>query len=267
MPMFTVRFAGICCFIDGRERDTFVKRAILPADRHPSHHHHEPHIPYVEIETRDLMRGAKIAPSKEFVRGERDLARSFYRFDLVGERVSVHNAGQGNGRLVVVPTFSERVPSMTLVCPGCPPNPSEDCFSATPPPDLVAAYFDLRTGFLNAGPLDPEETRFDTGSNWPTRKLTRWAQLDLEYHGDHAEILLEKFDGSSSRTIPLNSEAGTITIGNQVETDIEETSMRGTDRRAHFEMYYGLASELPTSRPAPCNPAGILHGCAPLNWP
>jgi len=262
-----VRFIGICCFIDGREKDSFVKRAILPIDRHAGHHHHEPHVPYVEIETRDLSRGAKVVPSKEFLRGEREYARSYYRFDLDGERVSLRNAGQGNGRLVVIPTFAERVPSMTLVCPGCPPNPREECFTDAPPSDLVAAYFDLRTGFLNAGPLDPEETRFDHGSNWPTRKLARSVQLDLEYHGDHAEILIEKFDGSSSRTIPLASDAGTITIGNQVEADIEETSIQGTDRRRHFEMYYELGAQLPSTRPCPCNPAGILHGCAPLNWP
>ncbi len=209
---------------------------------------------------------ANVTPSATFTRG----TRTFHRFDLDGERISIRNASQGNGRLVVIPTFAERVPSMTLVCPDCPPFPRKECFAAAPPRDLVAAYFDIRSGFLNSGPVEEEATRFEEGSNWPPRRLARWAQLDLEYHGTEAEILIEAFDGSGSRVIPLKRETSSITIGNQREVDIEERPLASdAEGVGHFEMYYDLGDsrQLPKLRPRPTTDKGALRGCAPSNWP
>src|SRR5215212_7323083 len=129
MPMISMRFIGIICFADGREKDSFVKRVILPTDMHAEHRGDGPHIPYVEVEMDDLASETALTPSKTFIRG----GRTYHRFDLHGERVAIRNAGQGNGRLMVIPTFDERVPSMTLVCPDCPPNPKPECFEASPP--------------------------------------------------------------------------------------------------------------------------------------
>jgi hypothetical protein len=264
--MIRLQFKGMSCFVDGRETDPFAKRVILPRDRHFKEYKDDPHVPYIEIEADDLQRGAKVRPSKTYASGQGLFARSFHRFDLDGERVSIRNAGQGNGRLVVVPTFDERVPRMTLVCPDCPPNPRPECFSPNPPPELVAAYFDIRSGYLNCGPLELAETAFDEGSQWPPRRLARWAQLDLSIHGDRAEIMLEKFDSSAVRIIPLKRGAGVVTIGNGREQDIEETST-GSNRRDHFDMYYDLGSDLPAKRPRPTTAKTVIRGCAPLQWP
>ena len=266
MTMITLRFVGTCCFVDGREMDPFVKRAILPTDLRGADHKDGPHIPYVEIEADDLGKGSTVKASKTFTRGERSAARSFLRFHLDGEQISIRNAGQGNGRLVVIPTFDERVPRMTLVCPECPPNPRPECFVAAPPRDLVAAYFDIRSGYLSAGPIEEEETRFEQGSNWPARRLARWAELDVAFQGDHAEILIEKFDRSGSRTIPLKRGASVVTVGNQMEIDIEENGS-SYDRSGHFDMYYDLGVGLPDKRPRPAVAKTAIRNCAPANWP
>jgi hypothetical protein len=265
MAMITVMFKGMCCFADGRATDVFAKRVILPRDREFDLHGDEPHVPYVEIEADDLLSADVVEPSKSYKRGDGVLERTYYRFDLDGERVSIRNAAQGTG-LVVVPTFDERVPKMTMVCPDCPPNPRPECFLPAPPPELVAAYFDIRSGFLNAGPVEAAETVFDEGTQWAPRRLAQWAQLDLSVHGERAEILIEKFDGSGSRTIPLKPFAAAITIGNGREEDIEERAT-STNRREHFDMYYDLAAELPTKRPRPMVPKSALRACAPTQWP
>jgi hypothetical protein len=266
MPMLSVRFIGISCFVDGRESDTFVKRLILPTDTHGMHRGDGPHIPYVEVDIEDLAPGAEIKQSKTYTRG----SRTYNRYHLDAERVSIRNASQGNGRLVVIPTFEERVPSMTLVCPDCPPTPRPECFEKAPPSDVVTAYFDVRSGYLSSGPVEEEETRFEQGSNWPVRRLAQWAQLDLAYHGGRAEILLERFDGSGTRVIPLKRDASLITVGNQREEDIEQTALKATEARVgHFSMYYDLGDALllPKKRPQPTLGMGGVRGCAPSAWP
>lgn len=266
MSTLAIRFIGIICFVDGREGDSFVKRVLLPNDQHAEHRGGPAHIPYIEVDLEDLGRDSKIEPSKVYTRG----GRTFHRYDVDGERISIKNAGQGNGRLVVLPPFSERIPSMTLVCPDCPPNPKSECFAPAPPRDLAVAYFDIRTGFLTSGPVEEEETRFEEGSNWPTRRLARWAQLDMSFQGESAEILLEQFDGSGRRTIPLKRSAYMVTIGNQMEDDIEERTLKtNNEQEGHFSMYYDLgdAKLLPKKRPRPTVAKTALRGCAPMNWP
>jgi hypothetical protein len=266
MSMLTIHFNGMCCFLDGREADSFTKRVVLPRDMHFAEYKDDPHVPYLEIDADDLQRGATVRPSKTYARGDGATARSFHRFTLDGERVWIRNVAHGNGHLVVVPTFDERIPQMTLVCPDCPPNPRTECFLPNPPDDLIAAYFDIRSGYLNAGLLELGETAFDEGSQWPTRRLAKWACLDLAVHGDRAEIVIEKFDGTGARVIPLRRGAGVVTIGNGREQDIEETST-GSNRREHFEMYYDLGAELPAKRPRPTTPKSAIRGCAPAQWP
>lgn len=266
MPMLSVRFLGIICFVDGRETDSFVKRVVIPPDMHASHRGGGPHIAYLEVDIEDVVRGAEVKPSKTYTRD----TRTFHRFDLNGERVSIRNASQGNGRLTVVPTFEERVPAMTLVCPDCPPSPRPECFETAPPADVVTAYFDIRSGYLSSGPVEEEETRFEQGSNWPVRRLAQWAQLDLAYHGGRAEILIERFDGSGARVIPLQRDAAVITMGNLLEEDIEQPVRKEREERlGHFSMYYDLgdARLLPKKRPQPTLGKGALRGCAPTNWP
>lgn len=265
MAMLTLHFSGMCCFVDGRETDPFAKRVILPRDLHFAKYKDAPHVPYLEIDADDLPRGANVRPTKTYARSDGPSTRSFHRFNLDGERVWIRNAAQGNG-LVVVPTFEERVPRMTLVCPDCPPNPRADCFSATPPAGLIAAYFDIRSGYLNAGQLEPGETTFDEGSQWPPRRLARWGRLDLPIHGNRAEIVIEKIDGSATRLISLKQHASVVTIGNGREQDIDETSS-GSNRREHFDMYYDLGDGLPQRRPRPTTPKSAIRGCAPAQWP
>jgi len=262
MSVITIRFLGICCFIDGRERDPFVKRVILPRDSHCKSRGDEPHIPHLQIDAADVQQRNGIAVKDTFKSGSRDCQR----IDVCGERISIRNAAQGDGRLVVLPTFRERIPHMTLVCPDCPPYPRPECFVDVPPSDLVAAYFDLHSGFLSAGAIEEEETRFDHGSNWPTRRLAHWAEVDLMYHGNHAELVLDKFDGSGSRSILLKRDTPFITIANQPESDIVARDATA-DRRMHFDMYYELGAGLPDKRPRPANAKGVVLGCAPTNWP
>jgi len=262
MSVISIRFLGICCFIDGREKDPFTKRVILPRDRNCKSRCDDPHVPHLQVDASEVAQRTRVTPAATFKNGSRD----WQRIDLDGERISIRNAVRGDGRLVEVPTFGERIPHMTLVCPDCPPYPRDECFADTPPSDLVAACFDLHGGYLSAGAIEDEETRFDQGSNWPTRRLAHWAQVDLSFHGEQAEVLIEKFDGSGSRSILLKKDTPFVTIANQPESDIvprEATS----NRRAHFDMYYDLGSGLPEKRPRPANTMGVVLGCAPTNWP
>jgi len=263
----SLRFIGISCFVDGRETDPFVKRAVLLNDAHAQHRGDSPHIPYIEVEQQDLADDLEIRPSADpYVRG----TRTYVRFNLDGERISLLNATQGDGRLTIIPTYFERIPAMTVVCPDCPPTPRSDIFDEKPPRDLVAGYFDIRSGFLSSGPVEDEATRFEDGTNWPPRRLARWAQLDLTYAGNRAEILLESFDGRRSRIIPVKRDTALVTIGNLKEEDILETTLKtDPDQLGHFSMYYDLGetSALPKTRPIPTLTKSALRGCSPSNWP
>lgn len=265
MSMLTLHFKGTCCIVDGRSSDPFTKRVVMPRDTQYAALGEEPHVPYIEIEADELSDDASITPTKSYTRGEGVLAVAYHRFELDGERVSVAGAAPGNG-LVVVPTFDERVPKMTLVCPDCPPTPRAECFDAAPPAGLVAAYFDIHGGYLNSGLLELQPTTFDEGSNWPSRRLAHWVRLDMPLASDHPDLVLEKYDGSGTRTIPLKSSASIITIGSGREEDIEDRAT-GSNRREHFDLYYSLGENLPAFRPRPTIPMSAIRACAPTTWP
>jgi hypothetical protein len=264
MFMLTLHFKGTCCIVDGRESDPFVKRVVMPRDTQYAALGEEPHVPYVEIEAGDLG-DATIVPAKSYTRGEGALAVAYHRFELDAERVSIANVVPGNS-LIVVPTLDERIPKMTLVCPDCPPRPRGECLDAVPPPDLVAACFDIHTGYLNTGLLELQPTTFDEGSNWPSRRLAHWVRLDVPVQGDSASIVLEKYDGSGMRTIPLKPDASTVTIGSGRDEDIEDRAT-GSNRREHFDLYYSLGENLPAFRPRPTIPMSAIRACAPTTWP
>ena len=264
MSMITLRFKGMCCFVDGRAGDPFAKRVVLPRDQQYMTYHDEPHKAYVEFEADDVPGDIRLPVVKTATRGEGEFKRVYTRIELDGHRVSIRNAA--HGQLIVVPTFEERVAKMTLVCPECPPNPRQECFSPAPPPDLIAGYFDIHGGYLNAGPLELQETAFDEGSLWPSRRLAQWGQLDLEIHGDRPEIVIEKFDGAETRVISLSRGATLVTIGNGREEDIEERS-NGSHRREHFTMYYDLAVPQPKNKPRPTPPQSAIRSCSPTSWP
>src|SRR5947207_14717625 len=116
MSTLTIRFAGICCFLDPRnQKNKFVKRVLVPVDNHV----HDPdridgpHIPYIEFDILDRPQvdGDFLAHATYSRDGV-----AYRRYQLSGDRITITNAVAPNpSRLNVLSTYDERVPKMAVV--------------------------------------------------------------------------------------------------------------------------------------------------------
>src|SRR4051812_6302408 len=107
MSTLTIRFAGICCFLDPRagQDDHFAKRVLLPVDNHvhDADRGDGPHIPYIEF---DILARAKV--DGDFITqstSPRD-GVSYRRYQLSGDRITITNSAAPNPRrLNVLSTY------------------------------------------------------------------------------------------------------------------------------------------------------------------
>lgn len=275
MSILTIRFMGICQVLDARpnSKDRFLKRVLLPVDTLAADRNDGTHIPYLEVDVLDEVRWTGSFANQ--VLYPRDL-QTYRRFHLSGDRITIQNAvTPAGGTLNVLSTYVERIPSLTKVEPRLTTQPFEELYADDPPADKVAACFDIYSGDLQAGPPGIYKTRFSAPTNWPTRRLARWFELQVPIQdGEGPTIQIESFNGNGrgKRTIQLSPIADQITIGNQLLPDIERptfdaTMTSGEDFRAHFSLFYGLFPAVPANASRPEPTFSVVNGCVGNQYP
>ncbi|HEX6096578.1 MAG TPA: hypothetical protein VF432_09660 [Thermoanaerobaculia bacterium] len=270
MSILTVRFIGIYCVFakpglkDGGDGNGH-KRVVLPADRRFGERRDGPHIPYIELEVFDAVN-----PQGRFI-ADRQYPRdgvAYRRFHLSdGDRISIDNILPANGtKLNVLSTFTERVPSLTAVSDQVPKDADPAVIGPDPDGTRVAAYFDITHGDLHAGPPNQFPTRFSLPTNWPTRRLAQWTELQIPIPDGQGPLIKVANKKLGERWIRLSERAAFITIGNQLKEDIERNTFdpinpRLEDFRDHWLLYYDLFPGVPATASRPERSATVPDGC------
>jgi hypothetical protein len=271
MSTLTVRFMGICCFLDSWGKTShFSKRILLPVDMRAGERDDGRHIPYLEL---DILDEPQVTGDFTTVATYTREGRAYRRFHLSGDRIRILNAATPeNAQLNVLNTFRERVPSLTALTPELADHLPSEYFSVTPPRDRVAAYFDVHHGDLHAGPSTIFPIRFDPVPGSPAippRRLAGWVELQIPItEGEGPVIEVKSFgeSGLGTRTIRLSTLTDCVTIGNQLESDIamlpfDPAQFRNEDFREHFLLYYDLYPTIPANLSRPSRTASAINGC------
>ena len=191
-------------------------------------------------------------------------------WELSGSELSIHkgsptdpdlpalNIRRNLGTQIIPTTSAERedfgwVADMNQIAP------SGYAFNAdlldSPPPGLVAARLRLRSGKVftysvarigsNVTPVHFQ--RLDgTGDASPySQAIASWVGAEIEISGQDVEIVEEKFDGGSGRSMTLSPDANgnvEVAVLNLPPFIPPSTQFTGTpDPGKHFEMYYEVA--------------------------
>lgn len=170
--------------------------------------------------------------------------------------------GSVNGVPNIIPNSTDEredfswLASLHSVCPDCTLN--ADVLAAQPP-GLIAARLHLRSGKVftysiarigsNVTPVHFQ--RLDgTGSTSPySQAVATWAGAELEISGDDVEIVEDKFDGSTGRSMTLGPdddgkvEVAVVNLPPFVPPASAATAPPEPGK--HFETYYELAETPP----------------------
>ncbi len=171
--------------------------------------------------------------------------------------------GTSNGQPLAIPTTAlERedlswVASLQQVCAGCTFNP--ELLAATPPSDLVVARLRLRTGKVftysverigtNVTPVHFQRLDGSGSASSYSQALTSWVGADIEVAGNSIEIVEEKFDGGTGRSMVLEPDANDrveIAVLNLPSFVPPAWAPNFAPQAGkHFEAYYDLATTPP----------------------
>lgn len=181
--------------------------------------------------------------------------------------LNVHDGVRGtvNGQLQLIPTTSaERedyswIADLKQICPTC--TIDSDVFATQPPSGLIAARFRLRTGKVytySVARLGSDVTpvhfaRLDgtgTASSY-SQAIASMVAADIEVSGSSIQLVEEKFDGSSGRTMTLSPdtngkvEMAVLNLPSFVPPASSDNDAPQVGK--HFEMYYQLAETPPSA--------------------
>jgi hypothetical protein len=188
-------------------------------------------------------------------------------------RGTVNNAPQ------IIPTTStERedfswIADMQQICPsGCTLN--EDVLDAVPPSNLVAARFRVRSGKvftyavarMGSDVTPVHFTRLDgqgSASSY-TQAIATWVGADIEIEGDSVELLDERLDNGSNRSMVLGPDSNgkvEIAVLNLPPFVPPASSVNGAPQVGkHFERYYELSETPPAMESRLVPRAGAAPG-------
>jgi hypothetical protein len=168
------------------------------------------------------------------------------------------------GSAIVPATTSERedyswVVDLKQICPAC--DLDSSVHDAEPPPGLIAARLKLNSGRVftysvarDDGKVKPVQFKRLSGQGSASsysQAVATWVAADIEVSGDSIQIVDEKFDGSSSRSMTLTpDENGLVEIAMlNLPTFAPPPAARVTSPGIgkHFERYYDLVDTPPSS--------------------
>ena len=132
---------------------------------------------------------------------------------------------------------------------------------ATPPPSIVAARFRLRTGKVFTYSIarigsDVTPVRFERldgagSASAYSQAIASWVAADVEISGDSVDVVEEKFNGGTGRTMTLSPDANgkvEVAVLNLPPFVPPATSTNNAPEVGkHFEMYYELAATPPSA--------------------
>jgi hypothetical protein len=185
--------------------------------------------------------------------------------------------GSSNGVPLAIPTTTaERedfswVPSITALCSTC---TIDSAVTGSQPPGIVAARLRLRNGRLYTYSVarmgtnvTPAHFQRLDGQGTPSsysQAIASWVAADIEVDGDDVEIVEDKFDSSTGRSMTLTPDSSgmvTVAVLNLppfVPPSAPTTSTPGVGK--HFELYYDLAATPPSNDARLVPVAGALSG-------
>jgi hypothetical protein len=273
MATVTVRFRGICCFIDPTNGEDFKKRVVVP---NMSIHQHdmEEHLQIIEFLADDLVPGQDLELTA-FTRPGDDGKYQYFRLT---EPVKIEFIGASGKEITAGPNLAKSTLHLdalaggTLQLKGTLLGPAERVA-----PALAMAVIDLPGGVLMAGPPEATITSFSPPAIFQKRRLSRWLEL-------FTEIADDKFSGDKlfglrltslkksedSKEIWFKNSTALVTIANEPERIIVGHFVENqppSEATGHFDIYWDLISDPPPSRPVPDKFQGTGPGCVPANKP
>jgi hypothetical protein len=214
----TVRFRGICCFIDqlnGQRERTFEKRVVLPNGGKHEHMGIEKHLPIIEFFAEDLIeRPADMAPVP-FTRPGDD---GMYQYIELTEPVSITLRGTTKGNVRESLSLAGSVIHLDKLVPK--PAELRDSLLGDPvkaDAALVMAVMDLPTGELASGPPEGSFTEFPMSPNFKKRRVGRWLEHTVALPDDET-ICLELTplgQKNATKQILFKNTTSMITIANE----------------------------------------------------
>jgi hypothetical protein len=296
MATMTVRFRGICCFIDKKNGDgekkngeSVYKRVVLPNGKSHQHDDQEEHLPIIEFYADDLKTAPDDLPRFDYTRpGD---AAQYQRIELdTPVHIELLNTPQGKSdpglnledSLVHLADLVDEDIQLkrTLLGPALKVDSK-----------LVIAVVDLPKGVLMAGPPEPVITKFPNSRKFSERRAARWlehiTQVDGEFGlrltplGQPRPVAREIWFKSSTRMITIANEPLRFIVGHFVTKPPKPAAKTGPEGRSaapvmsmaklgkptgHFDMYWDLIAD-PPARPVPEPSQGLGPGCSPSNIP
>jgi hypothetical protein len=192
----------------------------------------------------------------------------------------------GTGGTLPIPTTSaERadlkwVANLKQIAPGgFTLNPA--VLGANPPAGLIAGRFRLRSGNVftyslarigtNVTPVSYKRLDGEGSTSPYSQAVATWVAADIAVSGDDIQLVEEKFDGSTGRSMTLSPDAeGKIEIAMlNLPPYAPSTTAATPEAGKHFEIYYGLAQTPPANeaRPVPfASPAPDVAAYPTVDW-
>jgi hypothetical protein len=272
MTTITVRFRGICCFIDPKNGEGFKKRVIVP--NMSSHQHDmEEHLTIVEFLRDDLLsaRDLESGQALEQVAFTRPGDGGRYAYIKMTEPVRIEFVGTSAGKNA--PKFDlddatihlDDLVGETLQLRSSLLGPA-----AKVRPALAKAVIDLPDGVLRAGSPDVNLTQFPPPAKFDQRRIARTIEHNVEVDGTFGLTIRSLVDTQKApKEIRFASSTALITIANEPERLIVGhfvENQPASETADHFDAYWDLFSD-PPFRPVPSPFQGTGPGCVPANKP
>jgi hypothetical protein len=275
MPTITVRFRGICCFIDKTNGEDFEKRVLLPhGGGHHARSNFEAHLPIIEFLADDLKRAPIDLPRTSYTRPgddgryERIEIKEPVRIEFRGVSQSRKKITRGinlDESIIHLDDLAGRKLEMkkTLTGPALKVDPA-----------LAIAVLDLPPGVLMAGPPESIVTRFPPAVKFEERRTARWVEHIMDVDDDFS-VQLTPLGEADAKTQVIQFERTTrlITIANEPERMIvghfvpRPAGTAPLNPTGHFAMHWDLIQNAPDPPLVPLPFQGSAIGCAPSNKP
>jgi hypothetical protein len=271
MATMTVRFRGICCFIDKTNGESFNKRVVLPNGRSHQHDEHEEHLPIIEFFADDLKAAPEDLPRINYTRPGDDA--KYQRIEL-DEPVYIELLGTA-ARGAIEPGLNleeSLIHLQDLVDEDIQLKRTLRGPAVKVDPKLVVAVIDLPKGMLMAGPPEPNITKFPNSQKFTERRAARWLEHITQVEGEFGlrltplgkprPVAREIWFKSSTRMVTIANEPLRFIVGHFVKKPMAKPAKP----TGHFDMYWDLIAD-PPSRPVPEPSQGLGPGCSPSNIP
>jgi hypothetical protein len=278
MSGVSVRFRGVCCFIDKTNGENFgFKRVVLPTHEHTSAL--EEHLSIIEYFADDLI---DVQPPLKRVKFTRPGDTAQYEYIQIPQPSLIELQGVVTaGTFMETPNLADLRINLDELT-----GPTQLKASLVGPPSkvsasLVNAVIDLPAGMLTPGQPEPFLTEFGAPVvGFTPRAVARWLEHIMTLNGEFA-LKLTPLDPRQSgttlirfrrqtRMISIANEPLRMIVGQFVPRPEGSHTHPGLTPQqqatGHFDMYWNLVAD-PPFRPAPLPYQSTSPGCGPSNKP